>query len=65
MGCPGGSNPVNTDTEGAIESIHINGVSRGSSNPVNTDTEGAIESVHINGVSGGVQTPLTRTLREP
>ena len=46
---------VNTDTEGAIESIHINGVSGGGgSNPVNTDTEheGAIESVHINGVSG-------------
>ena len=31
MGCPRGSNPVNTDTEheGAIESIHINGVSGG------------------------------------
>ena len=33
MGCPGGggSNPVNTDIEheGAIESVHINGVSGG------------------------------------
>ena len=48
------SNPVNTDTEGAIESVHSNGVSGGGgSNPVNTDTDGAIESVHINGVSGG------------
>ena len=60
------SNPVNTDTEGAIESVHSNGMSGGGvQTPLTRTLTGAIESVHINGVSGGVQTPLTRTLREP
>ena len=50
------SNPVNTNTEGSIESVRIDkrGVPRVmlsintvQSNPVNTNTEGSIESVRI------------------
>ena len=50
------SNPVNTDTEGSIESVCIDlrgvpkvmlSINAVESNPVNTDTEGCIESVRI------------------